>query len=96
MTSASGTELNAGREPRWAIAWEVPPTTATTKLLEILVERGADQATLGALGEARPGPGVGGVTVSNATLHNRRISACKGRAGRRQVVVLRAGDVIPR
>ena len=57
-----------GREPRWAIAWKFPPTTAVTKLLDIGWNPGK-------FGDLHPYAmlepvHVGGVTVKQATLHN--------------------------
>ncbi|HET7483911.1 MAG TPA: NAD-dependent DNA ligase LigA [Solirubrobacterales bacterium] len=82
-----------GREPRWAIAWKFAPTTATTKLLEIVwnVGRTGHLVPFAMLEPVH----VGGVTVSTATLHNEEDLARKDVRPGDEVVVMRAGDVIP-
>jgi DNA ligase (NAD+) len=82
-----------GREPRWAIAWKFPPTTATTKLKKIVwnVGRTGHLVPFAMLEPVH----VGGVTVSTATLHNEEDLARKEVRQGDEVIVTRAGDVIP-
>ncbi len=82
-----------GRDPRWAIAWKFPPTTATTHLKGI-------EWNVGKFGDLHPFASlepvhVGGVTVKLATLHNEEDLARKDIRPGDEVIVLRAGDVIP-
>ncbi len=82
-----------GREPRWAVAWKFPPITATTKLNRIVWNVGRTGRLL-PFAMLEP-VHVGGVTVSTATLHNEEDLAKKDVRERDEVVVTRAGDVIP-
>ena len=82
-----------GREPRWAVAWKFPPITATTKLNKIVWNVGRTGRLL-PFAMLEP-VHVGGVTVSTATLHNEEDLARKDAREGDEVVVTRAGDVIP-
>jgi len=82
-----------GRDPRWAIAWKFPPTTAITRLKDV-------QWNVGKFGDLHPFAvlepvHVGGVTVKLATLHNEEDVVRKDIRPGEDVIVLRAGDVIP-
>jgi DNA ligase (NAD+) len=82
-----------GREPRWSIAFKFAPTTAVTKLRKIHVNVGRT-GNLIPWAELEP-VHVGGVTVVKATLHNEEDLARKDIREGDEVVVMRAGEVIP-
>ena len=82
-----------GREPRWATAYKFPPVQATTKLRKISINVGRT-GSLNPYAELEP-VRVGGVTVSQATLHNEDDIRRKDIREGDTVIVQRAGDVIP-
>jgi DNA ligase (NAD+) len=84
---------SVGRDPRWAVAWKFPPTTAATRLEKVMWN-------VGKFGDMRPYAvlepvAVGGVTIKLATLHNEEDLLRKDIRAGEEVIVVRAGDVIP-
>ena len=82
-----------GREPRWATAYKFPAEQAVTRLLDI-------QVSVGRTGALTPFAVldpvvVGGARVSVATLHNAEQVQAKGLLIGDDVIVQRAGEVIP-
>jgi len=82
-----------GREPRGAIAWKFAPMTATTRLVRVAwnVGRTGHMVPFAALEPVQ----VSGVTVKLATLHNEEDLRRKDVREGDEVIVMRAGDVIP-
>jgi DNA ligase (NAD+) len=81
------------KSPRWAVAYKLPPEEKTTTLEKILIN-------VGRTGAVTPYAVldpvfVGGVTVTNATLHNEGEIHRKDLRQGDTVIVRRAGDVIP-
>ncbi len=84
---------SVGRDPRWAVAWKFPPTTAVTCLEKVMWN-------VGKFGDLRPYAvlkpvAVGGVRIGMATLHNEQDIVRKDLREGEDVIVVRAGDVIP-
>ncbi len=84
---------SVGRDPRWAVAFKFPPSIAVTKLSAVMWN-------VGKFGDLRPYAmlepvQVGGVVIKLATLHNEEDIVRKDIRAGEEVIVLRAGDVIP-
>ena len=82
-----------GREPRGAIAWKFAPMTATTTLRRVMWNVGRTGHMV-PFADLEP-VAVSGVTVKLATLHNEEDLKRKDVRDGDEVIVMRAGDVIP-
>lgn len=82
------------KSPRWAVAWKFAALEETTRIRDIIVQVGRT-GILTPVAVLEP-VSVAGVTVSRATLHNADEIARKDIRINDTVMIMRAGDVIPK
>lgn len=82
------------RHPRWALAWKFPAAEAESTLrdIEVTIGRTGRMALTAVIDPVH----VAGATVTRATLHNVDFVLKQGLGIGSRVIVVRAGDVIPR